>query len=208
MLGRRDLRRAVPPQGRSLSASGTASGPRRSAVDRVASVLERPLVIREPFRTLDAIVVLGAPLGPGDALTPILAERVTAAAALWRAGGGRLVLATGGITGRATRAEADVIAAALRDRGVPDVLTERASRTTLDNARMSRPVLEAHGARSLWIVTQPFHGRRGARVFRRAGFDAHAWHIADSLEYIDRRRALRWLLREYAAWARLVLRGG
>jgi uncharacterized SAM-binding protein YcdF (DUF218 family) len=165
-------------------------------------------VVREPFQTLDAIVVLGAPLGPGDVLTPLLADRVTAAAALWRAGGGRLVLATGGITGGATRAEADVIAAALRDRGVPDVLTERSSRSTLENARMSRPILEAHGARSLWIVTQPFHGRRGARVFRCAGFDAHAWHIADSVEYLDRPCAVRWLLREYAAWARLFLRGG
>src|SRR5206468_1635975 len=129
-LGRRDVRRAVLHQGRCV----TASRPRRSVADRVASVLERPLVIREPFRPLDAIVVLGAPLGPGDALTPILAERVAAAAALWRAGGGRLVLVTGGITGGGTRAEADVIAAALRDRGVPDVLIEARSRTTLDNA--------------------------------------------------------------------------
>jgi uncharacterized SAM-binding protein YcdF (DUF218 family) len=191
-----------------LTTAGTAPAARRSWIDRVACLLERPLVIREPFQALDAIVVLGAPLGPGDALTPILTERVAAAAALWRAGGARLVVATGGITGRATRAEADVIAAALRTSGVPDVIVERESRSTLDNARMTRPILEAHGARSLWIVTQPYHGRRSARLFRRAGFDAHVWHIADSLEYRDRRRALRWLVREYASWARLMLRGG
>ena len=178
----------------------------RFAADRLAALLERPLVLREPFQPLDAIVVLGAPLGPGDALTPILAERVAAAAALWRAGGGRLVVATGGITGRAARPEADAIAAALRDRGVPDVVTECASRTTLDNARMSGPLLEARGVRSLWLVTQPYHGRRAARVFRRAGFAAHVWHIDDSLEYRDRSRALGWLVREYASWARLGLR--
>jgi uncharacterized SAM-binding protein YcdF (DUF218 family) len=176
--------------------------------DHVASLLERPLVIREPFQALDAIVVLGATLGPGDALTPVLAERVTAAAALWRAGGGRLVVATGGITGRARRAEADVMADALRALGVADVIAERASRTTLENARLTRPILEARGVRSLWIVTQPFHGRRSARLFRRTGFDAHVWHIADSIEYRDRRRAVRWLVREYAAWARLVMRPG
>jgi uncharacterized SAM-binding protein YcdF (DUF218 family) len=176
--------------------------------DRLAALLERPLVIREPFQPLDAIVVLGAPLGPGDALTPFLAERVAAAAALWRAGGGRVVVATGGITGRATRPEADVIAAALRGHGIPDVIVEGASRSTLENARKTRPLLEARGVRSLWLVTQPYHGRRSARVFRRAGFDAHVWHITDSLEYGDRRRALRWLVREYAAWLRLFLRRG
>lgn len=176
-------------------------------LDRLASLLERPLVIREPLASRDAIVVLGAPLGPGDALTRLLAERVVAAAALWRAGGGRLVIATGGITGRATRPEADVMASALGALGVPGVIVERASRTTLENARLTRPLLEAHGARSLWLVTQPFHGRRAARVFRRAGFDAHVWHIDDSIEYRDRRRAVRWLVREYAAWLYLLLRG-
>lgn len=178
----------------------------RSFADRVASLLEGPLVVREPLRPLDAIVVLGAPLGPGDALTPILSERVDAAVALWRAGGGRLVAATGGVTAHARRAEADAIAEALRERGVPDVITERASRTTRENALLSRPLLEARGVRSLWIVTQPYHGRRGARLFRAAGFDAHVWHITDSLEYRDRVRAVRWLMREYAAWARLLAR--
>jgi uncharacterized SAM-binding protein YcdF (DUF218 family) len=177
-------------------------------LDRVARLLERPLVIREPFAPLDAIVVLGAPLGPGGALSPVAAERVVAAAALWHAGGGRIVVATGGVTGGAPRAEADAIAEALGALGVPGVLVERASRTTRDNARLARPLLEAHGVRSLWLVTQPFHGRRGARLFRRAGFDAHVWHIDDSLQYRDRRRAVRWLVREYAAWARLWARLG
>jgi uncharacterized SAM-binding protein YcdF (DUF218 family) len=93
-----------------------------SVFDRIASLLERPLVIREPLVRRDAIVVLGAPLGPGDELSPILAERVTAAAALWRAGGGGLVVATGGITRGAARAEAEVIAEALSARGVSDVI--------------------------------------------------------------------------------------
>jgi len=175
-------------------------------IDRLASALERPLVVAEPLAALDAIVVLGAPLGQGGSPPPALAERIAAAAALWHAGGGRLVVATGGVTRAGAPAEAEVMAAALAALGVPGVLTERASRTTLENARMTRPLLEAHGVRSLWVVTQPFHGRRSARLFRDAGFDAHVWHIADSVEYRDRRRAARWLLREYAAWARLLLR--
>lgn len=173
--------------------------------DRLARLLERPLEIREPFAARDAIVVLGAPLGPRGALSPIVLERVAAAAALWHAGGGRLVVATGGVTRGAPRAEADAMAEVLGELGVPGVIVERSSRTTVDNARLTRPVLEAHGVRSLWLVTQPFHGRRSARLFRSAGFDAHVWHIADSVQYRDRRRAVRWLVREYAAWARLLV---
>lgn len=177
-------------------------------LDRVAAWLERPLVIREPFRPLDAIVVLGAPLGRGGALSPFAVERVVAAAALWRAGGGPVVVATGGVTHGAVRAEADGIAEGLAALGVPGVVVERASRTTRENARLCKPLLEARGVRSLWLVTQPFHGRRSARLFRSAGFDAHVWHLDDSLEYRDRPRALRWLVREYAAWAKLLVRGG
>jgi uncharacterized SAM-binding protein YcdF (DUF218 family) len=178
-----------------------------SLADLGARALEAPLVVREPFRALDAIVVLGAPLGPGAALTPVLAERVAAAAALWRAGGAPLVVASGGITYGAARAEADVLAEALQEAGVPEVLVENRSRTTRENARFTRELLAPRGASSVWLVTQPFHGRRAARVFRAAGFAAHAWHIDDSLEYRDRTKALRWLVREYAAWAALFVRG-
>ena len=177
--------------------------------DRLARLLELPLVVRDALlRPLDAIVVLGATLAPDGEMTPVLAERISAAAALWHAGAGRFVLVTGGVTSGRTdgRAEADAMASGLRALGVTDLVVERVSSTTRENAQRSRPLLEARGARSLWIVTQPFHARRGARLFRAQGFDAHAWHIADSLEYRDRRRAVKWLVREYAAWLAVLAR--
>lgn len=138
----------------------------------------------------------------------MLAERIAATAALWHAGAGRWVVATGGTTRGAVRAEADVMAEGLRDAGVPEdvLIVERASQTTDENARFTAAALASRGARSVWLVTQPFHGRRAARLFARAGLDAHVWHIADSLEYRDRRRAVRWLVREYAAWLALLVR--
>jgi len=179
-----------------------------SVWDLGARALEAPLVVREPLATLDAIVVLGAPLGPGAALTPVLAERATAAAALWRGGGAPLVVTSGGVTHGAARAEADVLADALRAAGVTEVVVENQSKTTRENARLTWDLLAPRGARSVWLVTQPFHGRRAARLFRAVGFDAHVWHIDDSLQYRDRRKAMRWLVREYAAWAALFARGG
>ena len=177
----------------------------RNPAGALASLLERPLVLRgAPLRPLDAIVVLGAPLGPGGALTDVLEERIAAAAALWRAGGAPHGGATGGGTG--PRPEAAAMADALRALGVPDVLVEPASRTTADNARLVAALLAPRGARSIWLVTQPFHGRRAARLFRAAGLEPHVWHIDGSLEYRDRPRALRWLAREYAAWLKHLAR--
>ena len=176
--------------------------------DLGARLLERPLVVREPFQALDAIVVLGSPLGPGDSLTPVLGERAAAAAALWRAGGAPLVVTSGGVTRGSGRAEADVLAEAVRAAGVPEVLIENRSLTTRENARFTWELLRERDARSVWLVTQPLHGRRAARLFRAVGFAAHAWHIDDSLQYRDRTKALRWLVREYAAWAALLVGGG
>ncbi|MCX5745681.1 MAG: YdcF family protein, partial [Proteobacteria bacterium] len=140
-------------------------------VRALAWLLERPLVVDDAYRPLDAIVVLGAPLGPGGVLTPVLAERVDAAARLYRMGAGRLVVATGGVTGGAPRAEAVAIAEALRAHGIPNaaLVVEDAARTTADNARLSAALLRARGARTAWIVSQPFHGRRAAYLFARAG---------------------------------------
>jgi uncharacterized SAM-binding protein YcdF (DUF218 family) len=174
----------------------------------LARALEAPLVVREPFQPLDAIVVLGAPLGPGDSLSAPLAERVQAAAELYRRGGAPLVVTTGGTTRGASRAEADVLADGLLAAGVPEVLVERESPTTADNARLTAALLAPRNARRVWLVTQPFHGRRAARLFRAAGLEPHVWHIDDSLEYREHGRAVRWMLREYAAWAKLLVRGG
>ena len=143
------------------------------------------------------------PPGTGARRPPRQRRRRPRLAAL-HAGGAPRVVATGGTTRGATRSEAAAIAEGLRARGVPDVIVEDRSRSTDENATCTAALI---GACSIWLVTQPFHGRRAARLFRRAGFDPHVWHIADSLQYRDRRRALRWVAREYAAWAALLLRG-
>lgn len=169
----------------------------------IGRLLEAP---RHPIEALDAIVVLGSPLGPGGRLTPILEERVAAAAALWHDGAGRHVVATGGITHGAPRAEASAIAEALAAAGVPDVIVEPSALTTADNARLTACLLAPLGARTVWLVTQPFHGRRAALLFRRAGLSPRVWHIADSLQYRDPRRARRWVVREVGAWGMLALR--
>ena len=168
-------------------------------------LLERPLRVADELTPLDAIVVLGAPLAAGDRLTEVLTERVDAAASLYALGAAPVVVTTGGVTRRATRSEAHVIAEGLIARGVPvdAVVVEDRSRSTAQNAAFARALLGDR--RRIWIVTQPFHARRARWLFRRAGFEPRVWHITDSIQYRDRRRALRWLWREYGAWLSAVL---
>jgi uncharacterized SAM-binding protein YcdF (DUF218 family) len=173
----------------------------------VTKLLEVPLAIRDaPIESRDAIVVLGAPVSPSGELSPILAERAAAAIMLYRAGGGRIVAVTGGNTQHAPRAEADALADVMHGAGIPDVIVERESRNTDENARFTAALLAPLGVRTVWLVTQPFHGKRAARLFRRTGLEPRVWHIANSMQYRDRSRALRWLVREYVAWAMLAVR--
>lgn len=175
-----------------------------------AHVLGRPLAqpptTLDPGAPRDAIVVLGAALRSDHRLTAVLAERVAAAAMLFAAAAAPLVIVTGGVTGRVQRPEAAVIADALVVAGVPraSLLVEDRAQTTAENARNVAALVRSH-VHTIWLVTQPFHARRAEHLFRAAGFDARAWHLADSLQYRDHRRAVRWLLREYAAWAKVWL---
>jgi uncharacterized SAM-binding protein YcdF (DUF218 family) len=176
----------------------------------LARVLERPLAqaatTLDPGEPRDAIVVLGAALRSDHRLTPVLAERVAAAAMLFAAGAAPLVIVTGGVTSRVRRPEAAVIADALVIAGVPraSILVEDRSQTTAENARNVAALVPAH-VHAIWLVTQPFHARRAEYLFRAAGFAARAWQVTDSLQYRDHRRAVRWLLREYAAWVKVWL---
>lgn len=178
-----------------------------------------------------AIVVLGAPLDAQDRLTEIGRERARAGAELWRRGGAPLVLVSGAVTRGAARSEAAALADELVAGGVPRaaILLEERARTTAENARGCAALLRAQEAEMaggsggggedqdppggaseaalgpVWLVTQPFHGRRARLLFRRAGMTGWVWPIEDSLELRDPRRALRWSLREYLAWAKALV---
>ncbi len=171
----------------------------------LARVLGRPFaVVDRPSDVRDAIVVLGAALR-NDRLTRILKERIAGAVELYRAGAAPRIVTTGGITRGSTRAEATAIAEALVDAGIPRavIAVEDRSKTTAENARFTALLL---GPCRVWLVTQPFHARRAERLFRDAGFDALAWNLGASVQFRDHRRAVRWYLREYAAWAKVLVR--
>ncbi len=126
----------------------------------------------------DAIVVLGgalagypAPRRPGIILTPA-AGRVWHAAALYRAGKAPVVVvAAGSMRFAGDQVEADLIADVLVSLGVPAqaIVRERGSRTTLENAANTLPVVRRLGARRVLLVTSSDHMWRAMATFR------HAW---------------------------------
>ncbi len=164
-------------------------------VARLARLLGAPLEVADRAGVpADAIVVLGAP--PGR----VLDERVAAGLALWRDGAAPRIAVTG------AGAEAETMARVLRASGVPDdaLIVEPTARTTAENAARIAELLGA-GA-TVWLVSQPFHLRRARRLFRRAGLAPRCWRIPHGLQDQEPRRALRWIGREYASWAKTLLR--
>lgn len=123
----------------------------------------------------DAILVLGGAVAgakPPERPTLVLGQastRVWHAAALYRAGKARwVVVAAGNRPEHALeQVEADAIKEVLVQLGVPisAIIQEGASRTTRENARNVRPLLERLGARRVLLVTSALHMPRALQTF-------------------------------------------
>jgi uncharacterized SAM-binding protein YcdF (DUF218 family) len=80
------------------------------------------------------------------------------------------------------------------------LIVEDRSTTTAENAKFTALLLRERGVRSVWVVSQPFHLRRGRRLLRQQGFSAAARARQESVQYERPDLAWRWVAREYVAW--------
>lgn len=137
----------------------------------------------DPLRAApaQAIVVLGggkyhaAPEYGGDTAGDITLVRLRYAAALHRQTS-QPILVSGGspenTTAGGTVSEAQVMKAALETEWrVPVQWAESVSRTTLENARLSRALLAPLGVNRVFLVTHAWHMPRARYAFERAGFE-------------------------------------
>lgn len=159
----------------------------------------------------DAIVILGAPLRPDDTLPPLAEERVRTGVELYRRGLAPVICMTGGHCPRGhehTASEAEGMARWVRAAGVPEsaLRVDRQSASTRENAARAAEILFPEGRRRVWLVTQRFHMRRALRLFRRAGFDAMGWIIEGGAQERHGLASVRWVVREYGAWALALAR--
>jgi uncharacterized SAM-binding protein YcdF (DUF218 family) len=122
----------------------------------------------------DAAIVLGAAVDD-DVPSPVFAERLRHAAALFQSGQVTWIVVTGGVGQGDTLAESQAGRNWLIDAGVPAdrVLIETKSRTTKQNLAFSEPLLAENYIHRVLIVSDPLHMRRAMRMASDLGLDAH-----------------------------------
>ncbi len=164
--------------------------------------------------TQPVVIIFGAGVRPDGTPSPTLARRVAAAIRFGEhLSSSPLYLPTGGI-GRHGPPEASVMAALLRDAGVPDrrIRPEDTARDTLASVRLCVAMLRGHDG-AVFAATSAYHLPRCLLLLRLAGVPARP--VPPPAEPASRRpsRRWRWRLREVPAlpwdvllllWGRLV----
>jgi uncharacterized SAM-binding protein YcdF (DUF218 family) len=165
---------------------------------------------RDENHTADAIVVLGAAQYNGTP-SPIFKARLDHAAYLYEQRFSRTVIVTGGKRegDRFTESEAGELY--LVERGIPtdNILNENNGRTSLESLRNVWDMAQAHGIKSVLLVSDPMHSERIKRMAIDLGF-TDVYSSPASYISLNRSRATkaRELFREIASIVSYELLGG
>lgn len=123
-----------------------------------------------PAAPADLALVLGTTVGSGNQPLPRLRSRLEAALALYRQGGCRTLMVSGGVEDDG-RDEAAGMKQWLVERGVPAeaIVEDHRGVNTRASARNAHAWLDAHGQRSVVVVSQYFHLPRARLAVRQEG---------------------------------------
>lgn len=155
---------------------------------------------KEDIVRAQAIVVLGAAQWNGRP-SPVLQARLDRALELYREGYAPLLVFTGGALPGDRATEASVGRDYALSHGVPEqaILIEEKSRTTYENLVGARALLFPRGARSVLLVSDPFHMARSRIIARDLGFDPHPAPTHASPIYREPLKVVRYTVREALA---------
>ncbi|NNM28753.1 MAG: YdcF family protein [Akkermansiaceae bacterium] len=122
----------------------------------------------------DVAVVLGA-AAYHKKPSPVFEERINHAINLYKSGRVEQIMLTGGFGEGAPFAESEVARLYCLDKGLPEsaLLMETRSKTTWENLREAKPILEENGWKSALIVSDPWHLKRAVAMARHLGIEAH-----------------------------------
>lgn len=125
------------------------------------------------MKTYDAILVLGLKLKEDGRPEQALMDRVVLAAKLYREGVSCLIIPCGGQTENTPVTEAEVMADALINLGVPEkhIHQEDKSLYTVENIRNAKAILQDRGIQKprVVLVTSDYHAFRAAYMARSMG---------------------------------------
>ncbi len=145
------------------------------------------------------IIIFGAAVRPDGQPSGALLDRVRAAHRLGERLPGAVYMPTGGV-GRHGPAEADVMAALLRGRGVAPgrIRTEPTGTNTLSSVRACAALLRGH-AGPVYAATSAYHLPRCVLLLRLAGLRARPCPPPRSTASASSRKRWYWRLREVPA---------
>jgi uncharacterized SAM-binding protein YcdF (DUF218 family) len=173
----------------------------------------RPLSVQEEIKDADLLVVLGGGVNRGRFLTLSSSHRMVRGIQLYFEGRARKILFSGGIAGRGTVTQASVLNQEARRLGVPpdDILLEKKSKNTHDQAVEVKKIAEPLQVKSILLVTSFSHMKRALMAFEHAGFKVYP-AFADPYEKyadesLDRLGLFPKLLHEYGGIVYYKVRG-
>src|SRR3954447_10630969 len=134
----------------------------------------RSVAASDQARPVDAIVVMGAAQYDGRP-SPQLEARLDHVVDLWNRGLAPLIVVTGGNQPGDRFTEAGASARYLVDHGVdPDAIAEEDSgHSSWESLRSVADILHGRGARSVLLVSDPFHSLRIRLIAEELGFTAY-----------------------------------
>ncbi len=134
----------------------------------IQAMLKKPM----PSPSVDVGIVLGCPADPDG--KPSLCEmcRVNAAVTLYQSGAVKNLLFSGGAA-HSSDVEAEVMASASIERGVPDehIFREGRALTTWQNVRFAKKILRAHDFHTVVFISTADHLPRARRIAEYYGFE-------------------------------------
>ena len=154
----------------------------------------------------DAAVVLGAAVWTKDP-SPVFKERINHAVNLYRNARVRKLIFTGGQGNPGEPTEASAARDYTVQSGVPanDILLEDKSHTTYENILNAKQLADAHGLRTVLIVSDPLHMKRAMTMARDVGLAAHP-SPTPSTRYQGMRSQLKLLMHETYYYIGYLLR--
>lgn len=154
-----------------------------------------------PLPRADAILVLGAGMDADGTLHASTLKRVEAGVALFHAGAAPMLVMTGGRLRDDAPSAGEQMAKHAAGLGVPEtaLIFEAASMSTLQNALLTRPLLEQAGIGRVILVTEGFHMARSLVTMRWAGIEVVGMQTSSAFR--TTLKSSVWIvLREAAAW--------
>lgn len=172
----------------------------------VIQFLGSPLVVKDPLKKADAIVVLGGGWENKQTLATSTMERYKYGIKLFQKGYGKSIIFSGGNL-NGLPSEAEKMAEMAMTDGFPNesIIVEGNSESTWENTLFVKKIILEKQFKSVILVTSPYHTLRAKTMFKDKGINVISAPVSDSEFFastgIENLRMARLVLSEYLKFA-------